>query len=69
MTEWPLMIYKISPSWVESVETNLNGYLCKWLDVSKNILNVSLYSVETQCQLPIHGLVTEFKKRKVVVLS
>ena len=35
------------------------------LGVSKNMSNVSFYWDETPCPLPIHGLVTEFKKRKV----
>ena len=41
------------------------SYLRKWLGVSKNMSNVSLYCDETPCPLPIHGLVTEFKKCKV----
>ena len=61
---WP-MVYEIPLSWVESVEADLNGYLCKQLGVSKNMSNVSLYYDETPCPLPIHGLVTEFKKHEV----
>ena len=64
MIGWPLMIYEIPLSWVESVETYLNGYLCKWLGVSKNISILFLYYDET-CPLLIHGLVTEFNKCKV----
>ena len=60
---WPLMIYEIPLSWVESVQAYLNGYLRKWLGVSKNMTNVSLHYDETPCPLPIHGLVTEFKKQ------
>ena len=29
MIGWPLMIYETSLSWVKSVETHLNGCLCK----------------------------------------
>ena len=58
MIGWPLMIKEIPLSWVESVETYLDGYLRKWLGVSKNMSNVSLYCDETPCPLPIHGLVT-----------
>ena len=65
MIRWSLMICKIPLSWVEYVEAYLNGYLCKWLGVSKNISNVSLYCDERPCPLPIHGLVTEFKNGKV----
>ena len=39
MIGWPLMIYKIPLSWVESVEAYFNGYLCEWLVVSKNTLH------------------------------
>ena len=59
---WPLMIYEIPLSWVESVEAYLNGYLCKWMGVSKNVY---LYCDETPFSLPAHSLVTELKKRKV----
>ena len=62
---WPLMIYEIPLSWVESVEAYLNGYLCKWSGVSKNMSNVYLYCDETPCPLPAHSLVTELKKRKI----
>ena len=65
MIGWPLMIYEIPLSSVESVETYLNGYLCKWLGVSKNISILFLYYDETSCPLLIHGLVTEFNKCKV----
>ena len=41
---------------MESVETYLNEYLWKWLVVSENMSNVSLYCDETPCS---------FKKRKV----
>ena len=65
MIGWLLMIYEILLSWVEAVETYLNSYLRKWLGVSRNMSSVSLYCDETPCPLPIHGIVTEFKKRKV----
>ena len=55
---WPLMIYKIRLSWVESVGAYLNVYLHKWLGVSKNMSIVSLYCNGTSCPLPIHCLVT-----------
>ena len=59
------MICEIPLSWMESVEAYLNGYLRKWLGVSKSMSNVSLYCDKTLRPLRIHGLVTEFKKRKV----
>ena len=65
MVGWPLMVYEITLSWLESVEAYLNGYLLKLLGFGKNMSNVSLYRDETPCLLPIHSLVTEFKKPKV----
>ena len=65
MIGWPLMIHEIPLSRVEAVEIYLNSYLRKWLGVSKNMSSVSLYCNETPCPLPMHGIVTEFKKRKV----
>ena len=61
MIGWLLMIYEIPLSRVKSVE----AYLHKLLGVSKNMSNVSVYCDETPYPLPIHGLVTEFKKHKV----
>ena len=59
------MTYKIPLSWVESVKRHLDYYVSKWLGVSKNISNASIYSDQTSCPLPIHCLITEFKKHKV----
>ena len=49
MIGWPLMIYEIPLSWVESVEAYLNGYLRKRQGVSKNMSNVFLYCDEMSC--------------------
>ena len=65
MVGWPQMIYKITVSWFESVETNVNGYLLKLQGVSKSLPNVSLYCDEMPCLFWLHSLVTEFKKPKV----
>ena len=61
MIGWPLMIYETSLSWVKSVETHLNGCLCKWLSVTKNMSNMSLYCDETVTpySLPTHRLETD----------
>lgn len=44
MIRWPLMIYEIPLSWVESVKAYLNGHLRKWLGVSK-ICQMYLFTV------------------------
>ena len=56
MIGWPLIIYEIPLSWVESVEPYFNEYLHKWLGVSENMSDVSLYCDQTLCS---------FKNRKV----
>ena len=53
---WLLMIYEIHLSWGKSAKACFNGYLRKWLGVSENMSNVSLYCDQTPCQC---------KKRKV----
>ena len=61
----PLIINKIPLSLLEWVKGYFNGYLGKLLGVGKNMSDVSLYSDQILCPLPIHGLITEFKKHKV----
>ena len=55
MTGWPLMIYKIPLSWVESVVAYLNGCLRKWLVLVETcqmyLFTVMKHHVHCQCMV------------------
>ena len=61
---WVIMIYEISVSWIEKLETKANGFIRKWLGVSRCLTDVALYCKDSPCPLPISSISTEFKKRK-----
>ena len=65
---WMLMIYEIPVSWIEKLEVSANGYIKKWLGVSKTLSTVALYCKDSPCPLPVSSLVTEYKNRKATSL-
>ena len=65
---WMIMIYEISVSWIEKLESIASKYLWKWLGVSRNMSSVALYCKDSVCPLPISSLVGEFKRRKAGAL-
>ena len=65
---WMIMIYEISVSWIEKLETKASKFLRKWLEVSCNMSSVALYCKDSVCPLPISSLVGEFKRRKAGAL-
>ena len=65
---WMIMIYEISVSWIEKLETIASKFLRKWLGVSRNMSSVALYCKDSVCPLPISSLVGEFKRRKAGAL-
>jgi hypothetical protein len=60
---WPLMIYEIPLSWVESIEQKINVFIRKWLGVHRSLSNVALFCKDSPCPLPISSISVEFKKR------
>ena len=61
---WPLQIYKISLSWVETIQQHINKYLRKWLGVPPCFLTVGLYTATGMLQLPFSSITEEFKVGK-----
>ena len=61
---WPLMLYEIMTSTVESFEKNINRYLRRWLGVPPSFSSVGLYGRTNQLQIPLSSLVEEFKVAK-----
>ena len=61
---WPLMLYEVPTSTVESLEHLISRHLRRWLGVPPSFSSVGLYGKSNQLQLPISSLVEEFKASK-----
>ena len=61
---WPLMLYEVPTSTVESLEPVISRNLRRWLGVPPSFSSVGLYGKSNQLQLPISSLVEEFKVSK-----
>jgi hypothetical protein len=62
---WPLLVYDIPLSRVESVEKKISAHLRKWLGVPRCLSSVALYNKTLKLQLPFTSIVDEFKVGKV----
>ena len=58
------MIYEITVSTVTSWDSFISTYIRKWLGLHKNISNISLYSKNSPCLLPINSLSSVYKSIK-----
>ena len=61
---WPLMLYEIPTTTVESLEKIISKHLRRWLGVPPSFSNIGLYGATNQLQLPVSSLVEEFKVAK-----
>ena len=61
---WPLQIYEISLSRVETIQQDINKYLRKWLGVPPCFSTVGLYTATGMLQLPFSSITEEFKVGK-----
>ena len=61
---WPLMLYEIAMTAVESLEKTINRHLRRWLGVPPSFTSIGLYGRTNQLQLPLSSLVEEFKVAK-----
>ena len=61
---WPLQIYEISLSRVETIQQHINKYLRKWLGVPPCFSTVGLYTATGMLQLPFSSITEEFKVGK-----
>ena len=61
---WPLQIYEVSLTKVETMERLISKFIKKWLGVPNSLTNVALYSSSTKLKLPTLSLVEEFKLGK-----
>lgn len=61
---WPLLIYEVPLSTVESLERNVSCYLRRWLGLPKSLSSIALYGNSNKLQLPLKSLEEEFKVTK-----
>ena len=62
---WPLTIYEVALSRVESIERTCNTYIRKWLGLPRTINTSSLYRQKGALQLPLTSIVEIYKAGKV----
>ena len=61
---WPLQIYEISLSRVETIQQLISKHLRRWLGVPPCFSTVGLYTTTGMLQLPLSSVVEEFKVGK-----
>lgn len=62
---WPLLVYEVPLTSVETLERRINNFLRRWLSVPKSFCSIGLYSSGSKLQLPITSVMEEFKTAKV----
>ena len=61
---WPLSIYNVPLTTVESLQTKITASLKKWLKLPKSLSSACLYSRSTKLKLPYSSLTEDFKAAK-----
>ena len=57
---WPLLLYEVAVTTVETMERKVSGYLRRWLGLPRNLSSAALYGSTNAVQLPFKGLKEEF---------
>lgn len=57
---WPLLVYEVPISTVESLERKVSSCLRKWLGLPRSLSNIDLYGNTTKLWLPLKSLEEEF---------
>lgn len=58
---WPLLVYEVSLSTVETMERKISSYLRRWLGLPRSLTSAALYCTGNKLQLPFSSLEEEFK--------
>lgn len=58
---WPLLVYAVPTTTVESLERKISGFLRKWLGFPRSLTSADLYGTSNTLQQPFSGLTEEFK--------
>ena len=66
---WPLLIYDICSSTVETIEAKINKYTRRWLGVPPCLTNIALYCRQAKLKLPLKSILEEYKAGKARLLS
>ena len=61
---WPLLVYAVHSTTAEMLEKVVSRYLWKWLGVPRSFSSINLYGRENKLQLPLKGVVEEYKATK-----
>ena len=61
---WPLPIYEVPLTKVETMERLISEFIKKWFGVPNSLTNVALYSSSTKLKLPMLSLFEEYKLGK-----
>lgn len=57
---WPLLVYEVPMSTVESMERRTSSFLRRWLGLPCGFSSAALYGIRNILQLPFSGLKEEF---------
>ena len=58
---WPLLVYEVTISTVETLERKISSYLRRWLGLPRSLTSAALYSRRNKLQLPFSSLEEEFR--------
>ncbi|KAK1789677.1 hypothetical protein P4O66_015578, partial [Electrophorus voltai] len=58
---WPLLVYEVPLTTVDSLERKISSFLQKWLGLPQSLTSAALYGTSNILQLPFSGLTEEFK--------
>ncbi|CAJ1076455.1 uncharacterized protein LOC119791846 [Xyrichtys novacula] len=58
---WPLLVYEVPISTIESFERRVSKFLRKWLGLPRSLSIIALYGKNNMLKLPISSLNEEFK--------
>ena len=60
-TLWPLLVYDVPTTIVESLERKVSKYLRRWLGLPRSLSSIALYADKLKLRLPFSSLNEEFK--------
>ena len=66
---WPLLVYEIPSSTVETMEAKINKFTRKWLGVPPGLTDVAMYCRKSKLKLPLKSILEEYKCGKARLSS
>ncbi|KAL7874517.1 hypothetical protein SRHO_G00054870 [Serrasalmus rhombeus] len=61
---WPLLVYAVPISTVETLERKVSNRPRRWLGLPKSLSSIALYGCNNKLQLPFKSLEDEFKVKR-----